>query len=179
MKRTQQINIASQSGAALLISIVVMLAMTILAVAATNSNNTQAFMVRNAQFRLETFNASYTEIDSQIDAINARQITDGAPDFLLELVTSGVEGVNVNSAGTGSVPLTLGLQAPTEAGYIDQEIEMTYRQNCQLLGVSLGPPSEQPLVCHEILISSTATLVNKESVTSPQRQVFEYVTLPL
>ncbi len=177
IKRLSQQNIAQQSGIALIISIVVMLAMTVLAVAATNSNNTQAFMVRNAQFRMEMFNASYTEIDAQIDTINERLVEDGVPDFLLGLINGGI-GTNVNDAGSGSVPLNLAFEAPADAGYVNQEVEMVYRKNCVVQGISLGAGS-QPIVCHEIQINSRAELVNQENVASPQRQVFEYLTLPL
>ena len=99
-----------QSGAALVVTLVVILALTVVAIGVTSSNQTQSIMVRNNQFRLEAFNASYSEIQAQLDWINNRELSEGAPDFIIDLI-DGVAGGridnNANSSGDRSTLLLL------------------------------------------------------------------------
>ena len=112
-----------QNGSALLISVVVLLAMTVLALAATSSNQSQALMVRNAQFRMEAFNASYAEIDAQIDAINSRSLSDGVPDYISALIDSSV-GASINHQ---SSPIALPqFSATTVDTYLSQQVAQEY-----------------------------------------------------
>ncbi len=57
----------AQRGVALIMVLTVLFALTVLGLAATDSSNLQAVMVRNNQFRLEAFNASYSEIEDQLE----------------------------------------------------------------------------------------------------------------
>ena len=169
-RRNSAKSLSKQSGAALLISIVVMLALTVLALAATNSNQTQAFMVRNAQFRLETFNASFTEIDAQIDVINNRATADGVPEAELALISSTV-GTEITDASA-----SLDFQARAEAGYMDQTLSKLYRGPCAVGGSDLGAGVAR-IRCDEILIQASSTLVNSGQVQSDQNQAYEYRSL--
>ena len=63
-----------QQGAALVITMFVLMVLTVVAISVTSTNQSQSIMVRNNQFRLESFNSSYAEIDAQVDAINTRAI---------------------------------------------------------------------------------------------------------
>lgn len=169
-------SMSTQSGVALLISIVVMLALTVLALAATNSNQTQAFMVRNAQFRLETFNASFTEIDGQIDFINERPIADGIPEVIAALIDSP-PGTDVNTDGTGAITaIDLEFQARAELGYMDQQLSKAYRAPCAVTGSDLGEGVAR-IRCDEIIMTSSATLINSGDVRSDQNQSYEYRSL--
>ena len=121
---SSQVNFNQQSGVALLISIVVMLALTVLALAATNSNQTQAFLVRNAQFRLETFNASFTELDAHVDFINGRPLSAGVPEYVVDLI-DGPLGADINSDGSGFYTEALQFEARADPGYMDQSVGQT------------------------------------------------------
>jgi hypothetical protein len=163
-------NMQKQSGAALLISIVVMLALTVLALAATNSNQTQAFMVRNAQFRLETFNASATEIDAQVDAINIRSIADGIPQPIRFLIDS-VPGTQLNVNNEG-----LRFEARATDTYMDQTLNNVYRGPCITTNTDLGAGVAR-LRCDEVLIRTSSELINSGQVRSDQNQVYQYISL--
>ena len=77
-------------------------------------------MVRNSQFRFEAFNASYTEVDGQIEGINSRDISLGIPRYILALI-SGFPGNSLISPGyvsdTGSAELPTFVGAPTSASH--------------------------------------------------------------
>ena len=169
------VKINQQSGVALLISIVVMLALTVLALAATNSNQTQAFLVRNAQFRLETFNASFTELDAHVDFINGRPLSAGVPEYVVDLI-DGPLGADINSDGSGFYTEALQFEARTDPGYMDQSVGQTYRGPCAVIGGDLGAGVER-IRCDEIVITAESVLVNQESILSEQHQVYQYLTL--
>lgn len=160
-----------QNGSALLISVVVLLAMTVLALAATNSNQSQAFMVRNAQFRMEAFNASFAEIDAQINSINERSLADGVPDYVVALIDSSV-GSSIDHEST---PIALPQFALADDTYMVQEVSQTYRGVCPTFGEQVGAGAEK-IRCSELLINSDSDLVNT-TIESNQNQVFEYRTL--
>jgi len=82
--------LSRQRGISLLLTVVVLLGLTIIAITITNSNQTQSTLVRNNQFRLEAFNASYTEIDAQIDAINQRTLSSGPPTYVNVLISGSL-----------------------------------------------------------------------------------------
>lgn len=174
MKNTtpKKINIYQrQKGSSLLISVVVLLALTVLALAATNSNQGQFLMVRNAQFRIEAFNASASEIDAQIDAINARSLSDGVPDYINALIDSNVGAEITNGTGTLALPQF----ASAKVSYMTQTVGQTYRGVCPTFGEQVGAGAEK-IRCSELLIASGSGLVNT-TVRSDQNQVFEYRTL--
>lgn len=160
-----------QNGSALLISVVVLLAMTVLALASTNSNQNQALMVRNAQFRMEAFNASFAEIDGQIDSINTRSLADGVPNYINALIDNSV-GSSINHQST---PIAIPQFSTGETTYLTQTVGQTYRGVCPTFGEQVGAGAET-IRCSEILIDSGAELVNT-TVRSDQNQVYEYRTL--
>ena len=165
-----------QRGAALIITLVVMLVLTIIAVASTNSNQTQAMMVRNNQFRLETFNTSYAEIDAHIDVINKRKISDGIPDYVLTLIDGNVnDKVWYGATADGFSNNELDLLVPTNSTQMDREIIQWYNGNCLVFGQQLGAGVEK-IACNEIKIDADSALKNTR-VASNQFQVYEYKTL--
>ncbi len=161
----------AQSGSALLISVVVLLAMTLLALAATNSNQSQALMVRNAQFRMEAFNASFAEIDAQINSINDRSLSDGVPDYINALIDGSVG----NELEHDSTPIAIPQFSLAKNTYMTQTVAQVYRGVCPTFGEQIGAGAEK-IRCSELLIDSESTLVNT-TVESIQNQVFEYRTL--
>jgi hypothetical protein len=167
----------SQDGAALIITIVVLLALTVLALAATNSNQSQTLMVRNSQFRFDSFNASYTEIDGQVEAINLRDISLGVPDYLLVLIDGAIQGI-IRSPGTaeadtaaGELPTYVG----TDAAYVTQTVDQQYQGICRPLGQQVGSGAEK-IKCDELRIIVGSTKTNTQ-ISSVQNQVYEYLSL--
>ncbi len=163
-----------QRGAALVVTIFVLMALTVVAVSVTSSNQSQSIMVRNSQFRLESFNSSYAEIDAQVDFINKRKISDGIPTFILRLI-DGVEGGEVTSKETVSSPDYLPKRSIVNVNYIDANVTQQFRGTCLVFGQQLGA-GEEKIACNELKIESDAALKNT-SVVSNQHQVFEYKTL--
>ena len=159
-----------------MITLVVMLVLTIIAVASTNSNQTQAMMVRNNQFRLETFNTSYAEIDAQVDIINKRKISDGIPDYVLTLIDGAVnDKVWHGATEDGFSDNELDLLVPTNAAEMDREIAQWFNGNCLLFGQQLGAGIEK-IACNEIKIDADTALKNTR-VASNQFQIYEYKSL--
>ncbi|WP_147250883.1 pilus assembly PilX family protein [Arenicella xantha] len=161
--------ISAQRGASLLITMVVLIVLTVIAVTATNNSQTQAFMVRNNQFRLETFNASYAEIDAQIDTINKRKLSDGVPSYIIAMTDNAV-GTTVTPANSD-----LEIYAPVQNTYMTKVAEQSYRGNCAVFGQQLGAGAEK-IRCNEIKILADSKMVNTK-IDSTQHQVYEYRTL--
>lgn len=157
-----------QEGIALLISVVVLLVLTIVALAATDSNQLQSLMVRNAQFRMEAFNASYTEIDAQIDSINS---SNDQPAYLQAVIDGRISRVVASS--DGSSPITLPRLAPAEASYMTQTVEQRYLVQCDVFGDQLGA-GQGNIQCAGITINSDSQFTDRTSIESNQRQVFNY-----
>lgn len=111
--------LSKQRGISLLLTVVVLLGLTIIAITITNSNQTQSILVRNNQFRLEAFNASYTEIDAQIDAINQRTIAAGPPEYVNVLISGNLN----DSLDAGDSGLEL-LAKAAEASQPDESTDL-------------------------------------------------------
>lgn len=165
-----------QRGAALLITVVVMLALTILALASTNANQSQALMVRNAQFRFEMFNASYSEIDAQIRDVNARDITDGIPANINYLIDANPGTALYTDAAKNppGAPDFDGLTSISDTD-IEKDVVQTYRGQCRVLGEQIGVGSEK-IRCNELQIDASTKMARTE-IKSDQSQIFEYQTL--
>lgn len=163
-----------QTGAALIITIFVLMALTVVAVSVTSSNQSQSIMVRNSQFRLESFNSSYAEIDAQVDFINERKISDGIPTYIIRLIDGSI-GDHVSSVNGVSSPDYMPKRSVVDANYIESEVAQWYRGTCLVFGQQLGA-GEEKVACNELKIESDAALKNT-SIASNQHQVFEYKTL--
>lgn len=181
-----------QAGISLLFTVVLLLALTVIAITVTTSNQTQSILVRNNQFRLEAFNASYTEIDAQIDAINQRALSAGPPTYV-DVLISGEFNQRIEagdnelallstaaSAGQLSEPDdagndTSGPSNNVEVAGVARAISQVYRGPCQIFGEEASVNAAS-VVCNEIRIDSDTQLANT-SVGSMQRQVYEYRSL--
>lgn len=167
--------ISAQQGVALLITVVALLVLTVAALAATNSNQTQSLMVRNSQFRFETFNTSYSEIDGQIDAINSRKLSDGVPNYILAIFDD-LPGTSISSkvpTNTILLPIFTPAARPSDSeDYIDQTAEQIYRGTCLTFGQPLGAGA-QTIRCSRIEIESSAALADTD-IGSDQNQTYEY-----
>jgi len=164
-----------QEGLALIVTIVVLLGLTVLALATTNSNLSQSIMVRNNQFRLEEFNTSYAEIEGQVDAINVIPLSQGVPDYVISLIDNIVP--RVSSASTD--PTTaIDITSPTETNYMDRLVEQVYDGQCFVFGEETGVGNDK-IRCDQIRIESQSRLDGRNVGGSDQRQVYRYKTLAL
>lgn len=164
------VSINREQGLSLVLTIVVLLAVTSLALAATNSNQSQSLMVRNAQLRLEAFNASYNEIEGQVATINELKLSDGPPDYVLALIDSNV-GEIVNA--TTVVPLPSVTEVSDDQ--ITQSVAQEYVGTCRVPGQQTGAGFEK-VQCSQVLIDSKAE-IDDTAVGSNQNQVYQYQTL--
>lgn len=156
-----------------MVTLVVLMALTVVAVAVTNSNQSQSIMVRNNQFRLETFNVSYSELDAQIDTINKRSLAQGIPAKLIKLV-DGVKGDRLWDTAPNEAD-RIPLLSVTDTNYMDRAVAQEKHGRCKDFGEQMGVGSEI-VKCDEIKVESDADLKNT-SVSSEQRQVYEYRSL--
>ncbi len=122
-------SVHKQQGITMIVTLVVLLVLTIISVAAIDSNNLQSLMTRNNQFRLETFNASSTEIEAQIDYYSASDDPLDSPpiDFLLK---SGID-TSLDSEATGS----LLVKKSTNPGFT-KKLMLTYSGRCATYGAT-------------------------------------------
>ena len=165
-------HVAQHRGAALIVTMIVVLALSVVAVGVTTNNQMQSLMARSAQFRMESFNISYAEIDAQIDAINKRKISDGVPRWVEASISEGLGGrVSSAAADEGRV---LDLLSTASTSFSDREIAQEYRANCVIYGQQIGVGKEV-YQCFEMMLESKAALKNT-SVESQQSQVYEYYT---
>jgi hypothetical protein len=174
MKNYSRVVPQSQRGAVLVVTIFVLMALTVVALAVTNTSQSQAIMVRNNQFRLESFNSSYAEIDAQIDFINKRKISDGVPQYIIRLIDGNVGDRVHDEAGVGT-PDYLEKRSSVAATYIDTDVATIYRGTCMVFGQQLGA-GEEKVACNELKVESDAQLMNT-NIASNQHQVYEYKTL--
>ncbi len=116
-------SINNQHGITMIVTLVVLLVLTLISVAAIDSNNLQALMTRNNQFRLETFNASNSEIEAQLDYYSASTTPLESPpvDFLVKTGTQS----SLDSDTTGS----LLIKKSTNPGF-KKRVTLTYTGGC-------------------------------------------------
>lgn len=147
----------NQSGMTLIIVIVVLLALTLVGLAATDSGNLQRVMVRNNQFRLEAFNNSQSEIEAQIDFYNAQ----AHPIFTA--IDSGSRISNSNKTLESkmrnlSFEMEVGLEDSGECVVFDNTIDRSFYQ------------------CNLLVIDSDSSYLDT-SIGSDQRQTFSFYSL--
>lgn len=162
-----------QSGAALIMTLIVLLVLTVVAVGVTNSNQSQSIMVRNSQFRLESFNVSFAEIDAQIDNLNRRKLSDGVPVWMIKLIDGDVGERVASGAAVTTDQISFETSVPND--FLVRDVAQEFRGTCLVFGQQAGVGVEK-VRCNEVVIESDANLKNT-SVASNQRQVYEYKTL--
>ena len=160
--------ISNQRGAALVITLVVLTVLTLVALASTDSNQIQAAMVRNNQFRLEAFNASYTEIDAQVDKINTNpSISAGIPKALAVLIDKEVDEIRHDDTD----PLIFVESSHPE---MTQGIASRYARSCVRVGGQVDVVNKL-ISCHVLQLESEAQYQNTK-IRSDQFQNYEYDT---
>ena len=89
----------TQSGATLIVVMVILLVMTLLGLASTADSRLQLIMARNSQFQTAAHTAALSEINAQIDDINGNAVgqTDQVIVDLLNATPSTDANTNINS----------------------------------------------------------------------------------
>lgn len=151
-----------QEGMALIVVLVVLLVLTLLGVASTDSGNLQSIMTRNNQLRIEAFNASNTEIEARIDDYRAAA-TGTIPADISTVLDSG-KGVT----NTLSSPVSKNEASKNEA--FNKEVGLTHTGGCAYYLNSLGSGNK----CYLLTLESDAE--HKEiTISSDQVQTLSYI----
>ena len=157
-----------QKGIALIVTLVVLLALTILGVAATDSGNLQSVMTRNNQFRLETFNVAHAEIDAQLDAY--RSVASGTITDEISFLLEADAGTKI----TDTAPLVSGSPLITEKSVkdsFDKTIGLTKSGGCVITGETIGLGKQGTNSCNLFTLETDARYTDT-NVQSQQVQTF-------
>jgi len=91
-----------QKGSSLLTVLVVLLVLSLLAVASFDSSNLQSLMTRNSQLRLETFNIGKAEVDAQAEGFES---TGGNVNTTIaQLIDTPSPSATVTSTAVSTIP---------------------------------------------------------------------------
>jgi len=184
-----------QQGIALITVMVVLFVLTLLGLAATDSSNFQALMVRNNQFRLETFNVSRAEIQDQLVALNQAPAV-GAPPLapgvilgndglpaeagviavadsesaraLFFAIDSGGQRLSTKDGSNGTTFDVLSLNQG-----INQDVAFRSVRECAVDGGSTGEAIASGIRCYVIQVDSDAQLTGT-NIQSLQSQTIEF-----
>ena len=167
--RYSTINSANkQKGIALITVMVVLFVLTILGLAATDSSNFQALMVRNNQFRLEAFNVARAEIQDQLT--NYARVQDGGNGQTAALFFAIDSGIGRRtSTAEGTAPNSLTVRFGTTS--VNQDLALTLVRGCPVLGQTVGD-----LRCSVIQLDSDAE-IDGTNIGSDQSQTFSFISL--
>lgn len=163
-----------QKGASLIVTIVVLLALTVAALAMTSSNQTQSIMARNNQFRLESFNVSFAEIDSQLAFINQFDVANEKPARSMEAILYNTyPGFTVSSEDGNSANGGVDFMSAVEQNYMERKVAHEYDRKCHIFGEEKGS-GKGSKDCLQIKMHSESELENT-SIGSDQRQLYTYL----
>lgn len=193
-KRTPKIAAASQRGIALILVISVLFALTMLGLASTDSSNLQSLMVRNNQFRLEAFNISYNEIESQMEfyetstgkkplfyVIDTGSLS--ADNLVTETDTSNPDTSSTETAGTAEQSSADAADAGTTVtgadefyvrtnnGLFDKTITLSKTGGCAIFANTVGGFKK----CSLMQLDSNAEY-QKTNIGSDQAQQFSFLS---
>lgn len=152
----------NQKGMALIMVMVVLLVLTMVGLSSTESSNFQSLMVRNNQFRLEAFNTSFSEIESQLEAFR----TQAGKNTLFSAIDNGL----INSKGVD----TNGLSVPTmnlsnNDPSFTKEVSLEKSSGCPIFNESVGGFKK----CHIMELDSNSEYTGT-NIGSDQVQQFSF-----
>lgn len=107
----KQHNIIKQSGATLLVSLIMLLILTIIGVSSIEDMSLQSNMTRNSQFKMQAFNTSLSESEAQI------------PRLLSQIVL--LQSAMNSSTSTATIPAG-DLVMPSANNPFDQEVSVLH-----------------------------------------------------
>jgi len=152
---------SQQKGSSLLTVLVVLLVLSLLAVASFDSSNLQSLMTRNSQLRLEVFNVGKSEIDTQMGTFSSVSSGTIHPTIQTLIDTPGDTAVAATTSGTATLGFT-------------KQIDLSRNGLCQLAGDDLSSSSSG--VCNYFILTATTTVDNL-NLSSTQSQAFSVTTL--
>lgn len=180
--------IKNQTGATLIVVLVILIVMTFLGLGAMSDTNLQLAMVRNSQLQTGVYTAALTEINAQLDQINNNAESD-TDQIILDLVQTptaldGMTGLETRSlsADSGSAPadndfaLLLGEVIGADANFYTTNVVLSEPNANSFLpveGMSLSPDSTVRWLVMEF--NSSATIDNT-GTRSDQVQGFKYLS---
>lgn len=145
-----------QKGLALIMVLVVLLVLTLVGLSSIDSSNFQALMVRNNQFRLEAFNTSFSEIESQLEAYRTKNGK--------AILFKAVDGAVLTSKGlVPTLPMANHDSSFTKVVGLEKEI------GCPIFDESIGGFKK----CHILRVDSTSKYANT-NIGSDQAQQFSF-----
>jgi len=188
-------NPSKNQGSSLVMTLIVLLVLTMLAISSTSSNRLQSVMARNNQFQLEAWNSSYLEINARLRSISERKgdtsppaptgggsaaapteevETDagGVPDFILGLVETGENDVYTPFSGDSTE--TVLSKVDTNNATLETGVRLV-KIDCfdETIGFSAGVIGTNDLIMQArttLHIAGQAT--NEVGISSDQRQRF-------
>lgn len=179
MNRPDKVSKKSQSGATLIVVLVILIALTFLGLGGMSDSNIQLAMVRNSQFQTGVYTAALTEINAQIDAINTNNETDNDTIILnlVQTATTVSDGIasrfneytanedlfidDVLGANKASYTTTLTLTEPNADAFLP------------VSGMSLSPDSTVKWLVMEF---NSSAGINNSGAESDQTQGFKYLS---
>jgi Tfp pilus assembly protein PilX len=169
--RTYKTSNQKQQGVTLIITLVVLAAMTILGITSIRNTSINQLIVKNSQMLFTARKTAFTEINGQLDLINRNGSTlpDTSIDSLRGLNVGGILPIADTHAGNDTTPENLTVNQPGMA----QTVNFTLNcDNCDVPvgGFSLGTGLGAVIG----VISSRATIENT-ATQSTQEQVFWYL----
>lgn len=145
-----------QKGLALIMVLVVLLVLTLVGLSSVDSSNFQALMVRNNQFRLEAFNTSFSEIESQLDTYQ----TKNGKTYLFK----AIDGETVSSVG-----LTPTLPVSNSNSLFTKVVTLSKTSGCPIFDESLNGFKK----CNLMVVDSDSKYANT-NIGSDQVQQFSF-----
>ena len=163
--------INQQQGITLVVTLLILVAMTTLGLTSIRSSSIQQAIVKNTQFLMSARNVAKTEINGQLDAINLGPTTQ-VDTIIQTLMDTGENTEHLIANTTGNQDVTIENLTTTQTAY-SQRVSMT--MNCRACPAPVGGFSYglgvQALTA---TIQSEAELDNS-SATSIQEQGYWYL----
>jgi len=154
-----------QSGAALFVSLILLLALTIIGLSAASRSNLQTQMAANVHVQNLTFNASESAIGAfVVDSFTGNKFTPGH--ILYDLRINGsLSGVCYDQAGIRTACSGVYLDGDRSGKLISQVAASVVNDCAPCPGFSLGEGGNQ-IACRTFKIDGTGTLGNQVRTTT-------------
>jgi Tfp pilus assembly protein PilX len=165
----QYSNLQRQQGVALIISLIVLAAMTVLGVSSIRSTGIQQLIIKNQQFLMAAQNIARTEINGQLDLIN---LNGDLPDTIMNtLISLKVNNPLPIADTTGSNTDKTALAYEQTA--FDQKTTMT--MTCRRCTAPIGGFSYGLGISALTGVIESEASMNDSAATSTQEQGFWYL----
>jgi len=165
-----------QQGSSLLTVLVVLLVLSLMAIASFDSSNLQSIMTRNSQLRLETFNTAKVELEAQLDSY--LNVAAGTLDAgILQLIDTPLsENIAAPKPSLNSDDNPLVVQERSVIVGFDKVIDLVKDGFCPTYGSDVdsgaAATTKPQRRCRSFVVGANST-VNGLNIVSDQKQTFE------